>query len=97
MRTLRVLLIALCFTACARETEKSPSFTNNASAATDEIKEKVKTGQEVQCPVCGLKFDKGEALASYNFESKDYYFLLKDHFEAFKAAPGDYVKKHQNN
>lgn len=47
----------------------------------------------VRCPVCGLEFDRSEAVARAEHLGETYYFLLEDHAQAFRQAPADYLKK----
>jgi YHS domain-containing protein len=57
---------------------------------------KHRIGQTVTCPVCGLRFDAGEADFTATHDGRTYYFLLEDHRDAFAEAPGDYIRKHSS-
>jgi YHS domain-containing protein len=46
----------------------------------------------VTCPVCGLEFDAGEAVATRVHGGVTYYFLLEDHARAFAARPTAYLE-----
>ncbi|MFO8073984.1 MAG: hypothetical protein R6V85_19145 [Polyangia bacterium] len=70
----------------------SPSAPERERESNDE-KIQVEREGEVRCPVCGLEFDASEAVAERSHRGREYYFLLKDHAEAFAAAPSRYLKE----
>ena len=51
------------------------------------------TGEQVECPVCGLRFGADEAVATHEHEGKTYHFLLEDHKEAFAADAASYLDR----
>ncbi len=53
---------------------------------------KQRIGRTVTCPVCGLRFDAGEADFTATHDGRTYYFLVEDHRDAFAEAPGDYIR-----
>jgi YHS domain-containing protein len=50
-------------------------------------------GEQVVCPVCGLRFGAEEATATHEHDGETYHFLLEDHKDAFAADPTSYLDR----
>jgi YHS domain-containing protein len=92
MNRVPILLLVAAASACACGSKEAPFIDQKTPPEENKPRLDSTIRQEVQCPVCGLKFDKRETAAKYRYEGTEYYFLLKDHFLAFKADPENYVK-----
>lgn len=47
--------------------------------------------EQVTDPVCGMKINKSDAVASAEHNGKTYYFCSQDCANSFKESPEDYV------
>ena len=47
--------------------------------------------EQVTDPVCGMKINKADAVASMEHNRKTYYFCSQDCADSFKESPADYV------
>ncbi len=86
MRITLILLTAIAICACngSASNTKSVSPAESAEAPPD-------PGRSVVCPVCGLTFGHREAIDTHTHKGITYYFLIKDHREAFAADPETYL------
>jgi len=79
------LLLSAC-TCNGSHPNKNTPHTPPASSTESEDR-----GKQVTCPVCGLTFGRAEAEGSYTYKNVTYYFLIKDHRDAFTADPESYL------
>jgi YHS domain-containing protein len=88
-----VFAAALFLTACGDRGTPAPSAhpAETGSPAPSARDAASPPGEEVECPVCGLRFRSGEARATALHEGIRYHFLLEDHREAFEEAPSRYL------
>lgn len=49
---------------------------------------------QVTDPVCGMKLDEKDAVATAQYKGRTYYFCSEDCKETFEASPGDYAHHH---
>jgi YHS domain-containing protein len=46
----------------------------------------------VQCPVCGLSFEREDSVKTFKYRQKTYFFYLEDHFREFSLHPEKYTE-----
>ncbi len=51
------------------------------------------TGEQVTCPVCGLRFSVAEEVGTHVYDGTVYHFLIKDHMKAFMKQPLEFLQK----
>lgn len=49
------------------------------------------TDEQVTDPVCSMKINKSDAVATVEHEGKTYYFCSQDCADSFKQSPEDYI------
>ena len=49
------------------------------------------TNEQVDDPVCKMKINKSDAVATVEHEGKTYYFCSQDCADSFRASPADYT------
>ena len=91
---LLIFFLLILYSGCQSKREDAKKTTSDVS----EVKDSQVSGDEekkgeasVDCPVCGLSFSKSEAAKKHKYHSETYYFLLEDHFEAFKQNPSSFL------
>jgi YHS domain-containing protein len=82
------LLLGALF-ACDKRTADPAE--ENAAAVEQQPGKSADPGPAVTCPFCGLTFGRDEAVGTETYQGQTYYFLLKDHREAFAEAPDRYL------
>ena len=80
---LPLLIISLTLILHCGKREDSPLPAGREKSAVGGQKHETKHAELVECPVCGLEFEKSEAAYTYRYNNCDYYFLLEDHQKAF--------------
>ena len=80
-----LFLLCLATGACGKEAPAPPAELPGKSARTS-------SEPPVTCPVCGLTFPKEDADGFVDVKGKRYYFYLKDHKDAFVAAPDAFLQ-----
>lgn len=88
--------LASCKCGDAAEQSQGPADATKQVGSSDEPQASAKQpepGEQVTCPVCGLRFGVEEAVATHEHSGTTYHFLLEDHKEAFVADPGSYLKQ----
>lgn len=90
------LAVALASCKCGEGTDQVQGPTDAAKAAdaagsAEASAKPAEAGQQVVCPVCGLRFGRDEAAATHEHGGRVYYFLLEDHQRAFAADPQSFL------
>ena len=84
------LALVLSTASCGKEAP-TPLPSSNPVPAADPVHDKL--GVVVECPVCGLRFDRGESRFTSTHSGLHYFFLIEDHKKAFEDDPGAYLQE----
>jgi len=94
-RAIFTIVALFLLLACGERSSPARPASDPAQSAQKAAKEvpsgSLESGREVECPVCGLRFDAAEAKHSAVRGEERYYFLLEDHKKAFEVSPETYL------
>jgi YHS domain-containing protein len=88
------LVLSAVVASCRCDDRPSPATDGDSAAlGKPEQAEPSDPGEQVVCPVCGLRFGAEETVAKHEHGGQTYHFLLADHREAFAADPLSFLEK----